>query len=109
MTANHLVGGGDLTQHSVGIFSEDENAGVGFGLVFAVMLDPAHAGIPGSAGDVYWGGRFSTGFFVDPVEQICMAFMTQLMPSSTYPVRCEVNTRVQASIDDGPSIGRANG
>src|SRR3546814_2857405 len=41
MTANHLVGGGDLTQHSVGIFSEDENAGVGFGLGFAVMLDPA--------------------------------------------------------------------
>ncbi|MCW5646445.1 MAG: beta-lactamase family protein, partial [Sphingopyxis sp.] len=26
MTANHLVGGGDLVQHSVGIFSEAENA-----------------------------------------------------------------------------------
>src|SRR3546814_19879889 len=25
MTSNHLPGGGDLTQHSVGIFSEDEN------------------------------------------------------------------------------------
>src|SRR3546814_10782659 len=62
MTSNHLVGGGDLTQHSVGIFSEDENAGVGFGLGFAVTLDPARAGIPGSAGDFYWGGMFSTGF-----------------------------------------------
>ena len=100
MTSNHLPGGGDLTQHSVGIFSEDENAGVGFGLGFAVTLDPARAGIPGSAGDFYWGGMFSTGFFVDPVEEICMVFMTQLMPSSTYPVRREVKTLVHAAIDD---------
>lgn len=100
MTSNHLPGGGDLTQHSVGIFSEDENAGVGFGLGFAVTLDPAAAGIPGSAGDHYWGGMFSTGFFVDPVEEICMVFMTQLMPSSTYPVRREVKTLVHAAIDD---------
>ncbi|USI76981.1 serine hydrolase [Sphingopyxis sp. USTB-05] len=100
MTSNHLPGGGDLTQHSVGIFSEDENAGVGFGLGFAVTLDPAAAGIPGSTGDYYWGGMFSTGFFVDPVEEICMVFMTQLMPSSTYPVRREVKTLVHAAIDD---------
>lgn len=100
MTANHLVGGGDLTQHSVGIFSEDENAGVGFGLGFAVTLDPAATGIPGSAGDFYWGGMFSTGFFVDPVEQLCMVFMTQLMPSSTYAVRREVKTLIHAAIDD---------
>lgn len=99
-TSNHLVGGGDLTRHSVGIFSEDENAGVGFGLGFAVTLDPASAGIPGSAGDFYWGGMFSTGFFVDPVEQLCMVFMTQLMPSSTYPVRREIKTLVHAAIDD---------
>ena len=46
MTSNHLVGGGDLTRHSVGIFSEDENAGVGFGLGFAVTLDPAAAAFP---------------------------------------------------------------
>ena len=100
MTANHLVGGGDLVQHSVGIFSEAENAGVGFGLGFAVTIDPARAGIPGSVGDYYWGGMFSTGFFVDPVEEICMVFMTQLMPSSTYPVRREVKTMVHAAIDD---------
>ncbi|WP_338427167.1 serine hydrolase domain-containing protein [Sphingopyxis kveilinensis] len=100
MTSNHLPGGGDLTQHSVGLFSEDENAGVGFGLGFAVTLDPARAGIPGSVGDFYWGGMFSTGFFVDPVEEICMVFMTQLMPSSTYPVRREVKTLIHAAIDD---------
>ena len=42
MTANHLVGGGDLVQHSVGIFSEAENAGVGFGLGFGLIpINPA--------------------------------------------------------------------
>jgi CubicO group peptidase (beta-lactamase class C family) len=100
MTSNHLVGGGDLVQHSVGIFSEAENAGVGFGLGFAVTEHPAQTLTPGSAGDYYWGGMFSTGFFVDPVEEICMVFMTQLMPSSTYPVRREVKTLVHAAIDD---------
>ncbi|MBL0769671.1 beta-lactamase family protein [Sphingopyxis sp. DHUNG17] len=100
MTANHLPGGGDLTQHSVGVFSEDENAGIGFGLGFATTIDPARAGLPASVGDFYWGGMFSTGFFVDPVEEICMVFMTQLMPSSTYPVRREVKTLVHAALDD---------
>ena len=83
-----------------GIFSEAENAGVGFGLGFAVTEHPAQTLTPGSVGDYYWGGMFSTGFFVDPVEEICMVFMTQLMPSSTYPVRREVKTMVHAAIDD---------
>lgn len=100
MTANHLPGGGDLVQHSVGIFSEAENAGVGFGLGFAVTESPAQTLTPGSVGDFYWGGMFSTGFFVDPVEDLAMVFMTQLMPSSTYPVRREVKTLVHAAIDD---------
>ncbi len=89
-----------MVQHSVGIFSEAENAGVGFGLGFAVNESPAQTMTPGSVGDYYWGGMFSTGFFVDPVEQTCMVFMTQLMPSSTYPVRREVKTLVHAAIDD---------
>ena len=100
MTANHLVGGGDLAEHSIGIFSEDENAGVGFGLGFAVTLNPATTGIMGSVGDFYWGGMFSTGFFVDPLEQLAVIFMTQLMPSSTYPVRREIKTMVHAALDD---------
>lgn len=100
MTANHLVGGGDLTQHSVGVFAEDDSAGAGFGLGFAVTIDPARTGVPSSVGDYYWGGMFTTGFFVDPVEQLSIVFMTQLMPSSTYAVRRDVKTMVHAAIDD---------
>jgi CubicO group peptidase (beta-lactamase class C family) len=98
MTANHLPGGGDLTQHSKSLFSEAENAGIGFGLGFAVNIDPAATMIPGSKGEFYWGGMYSTAFTIDPVEDLIMIFMTQLMPSSTYPVRREIRTTMYAAL-----------
>ncbi|MEZ5710974.1 MAG: serine hydrolase domain-containing protein [Blastomonas sp.] len=100
MTANHLPGGGDLTRHSKSLFSEAENAGVGFGLGFATTMQPELTMVPGSSGDIYWGGMYSTAFFVDPVEEIIMVFMTQLMPSSAYPVRREIRTMLYAALED---------
>lgn len=67
MTANHLPGGQDLTQLSQSLFSESQNAGVGFGLGFATVIDPAKTLMPASKGEFYWGGAYSTAFFVDPV------------------------------------------
>ncbi len=99
MTANHLPGGRDLTQMSRGLFSEVENAGVGFGLGFATTMDPAAALSNGSAGDYYWGGMFSTAFFVDPAEDVILVFMTQLMPSNAYPVRREIKRMIYAALD----------
>ena len=84
---------------ALGSFSETAYEGIGFGLGFAMNLGEVASGQIGD-GDFYWGGMFSTGFFVDPVEEICMVFMTQLMPSSTYPVRREVKTLIHAAIDD---------
>ncbi|NJM50699.1 MAG: beta-lactamase family protein [Sphingomonadales bacterium] len=98
MTANHLPGGGDLTQHSTALFSEAENAGIGYGLGFGITIDPAATLIPGSAGEFSWGGMFSTTFFVDPLEDVCMIFMTQLMPSMTYPIRREIRTMLYAAL-----------
>ncbi|TMJ16671.1 MAG: beta-lactamase family protein [Alphaproteobacteria bacterium] len=98
MTANHLPDGQDLTQMSRSLFSEAVNAGQGFGLGFAVNLDPARTLLPGSKGEYYWGGMFSTAFFVDPVEKITMVFLTQLMPSSAYPVRRQLKTLIYAAL-----------
>lgn len=98
MTANHLPGGGDLTQHSKSLFSEAENAGIGFGLGFACNIDPAATTLAGSKGEFYWGGMYSTAFLIDPVEHITMVFMTQLMPSSTYPIRREIRTMMYAAL-----------
>ncbi|MBN8807168.1 MAG: beta-lactamase family protein [Sphingomonas sp.] len=98
MTVNHLPGGADLASLSRSLFSEATNAGVGFGLGFAVNLDPAKTMIPGSVGEYYWGGMFSTAFFIDPVERLHMVFMTQLSPSSLYPIRRELKTLIYAAL-----------
>ena len=100
MTANHLPGGVDLPALSVSLFSEATYAGVGFGLGFATTMDPAPTMIPGSAGDYFWGGAASTFFWVDPREELVAIFMTQLIPSSTYPVRRELRTMIYAALDD---------
>ena len=98
MASNHLPGGADLTQMSRSLFSESTNAGVGFGLGFAVVFDPPQTLIPCSLGEFYWGGAASTAFWVDPVEQVTAVFMTQLLPSSTYPVRRELRTLVYSAL-----------
>ena len=98
MASNHLPGGGDLTQLSRSLFSESTNAGVGFGLGFAVVFDPPQTLIPCSLGEFYWGGAASTAFWVDPVEEVTAVFMTQLLPSSTYPIRRELRTLVYSAL-----------
>jgi len=98
MTANHIPGGQDLTQMSKSLFSEAEMAGIGFGLGFATTIDSAATLTPCSTGDFYWGGMYSTAFFVDPVEDIIMIFMTQLLPSTTYPVRREIKTLIYSAL-----------
>ncbi|KIZ32841.1 beta-lactamase, partial [Rhodopseudomonas palustris] len=100
MTTNHLPGGRDLTALSRSMFSEATNAGIGFGLGFAVTMDPAQALLPGSAGDYYWGGAASTAFWIDPAEELIAIFMTQLLPSSSYPVRRELRTIVYGAITE---------
>ena len=100
MTANHLPGGQDLTQLSRSLFSEATNAGIGFGLGFAVNMDPAKALISSSKGEYYWGGAASTAFWIDPAEELAVVFMTQLLPSSTYPIRRELRTLVYSAFDD---------
>ncbi|MXP15643.1 serine hydrolase [Altererythrobacter confluentis] len=99
MTANHLPGGKDLTEISQSLFSEANNAGTGFGLGFATVIDPARTLIPSSKGEFYWGGAYSTAFFVDPVEQITMVFMTQVYPSSIYPIRRQLKTLIYSAVD----------
>lgn len=100
MTSNHLPGGGDLAGVSQSMFSESQNAGIGFGLGFAVTQNPAVAMLAGSAGEYYWGGMLSTFFFVDPVERIIAVFMTQVMPSSAVSVRRELKTLIYAALTD---------
>ena len=98
MASNHLPGGGDLTQMSKSLFSESDNAGIGFGLGFGTVIDATATMTHCNTGEFYWGGMFSTAFFVDPVDDVIMIFMTQLMPSSAYPVRREIKTMLYSAL-----------
>jgi CubicO group peptidase (beta-lactamase class C family) len=100
MTSNHLPGGRDLPAMSRSLFSEATYNGIGFGLGFSVTMNPALTLIPGSAGEYSWGGAATTSFWIDPAEELIAIFMTQVLPSSAYPVRRELRTMVYAAITD---------
>jgi CubicO group peptidase (beta-lactamase class C family) len=100
MTVNHLPDGSDLTHLSVGGFGEAGFTGVGFGLGFAVGQGPAATSMAGSAGEYYWGGAASTAFWVDPVEDLTVVFMTQIMPSASYPFRAQLRSLVYQALAD---------
>jgi len=95
MSGNHLPG--DLGALSTGGFAETSFDGVGFGLGFAVMLDPYKSHTIANVGEFYWGGIYSTAFWVDPVEEITAVFLTQLMPSSTHPIRSQLRQLVYSA------------
>ena len=88
MTMNHLPG--DLADMGRPRFAEMPFAGIGFGLGVSVLLDPARAQILGSPGEYAWGGMASTAFWVDPAEDMMVLLLTQLMPSSAWPIRREL-------------------
>jgi CubicO group peptidase (beta-lactamase class C family) len=100
MTRNQLPGGADLETFGRPLFAESVFAGVGFGLGFAVQLDPAASKTLCSAGEFNWGGAASTTFWVDPAEQVTVSFFTQLMPSSAYPIRPQLRQLVYQALVD---------
>jgi CubicO group peptidase (beta-lactamase class C family) len=100
MTSNHLPGGRELPEMSRSLFSEATYNGIGFGLGFSVTTDPAKTLILGSAGEYAWGGAATTAFWIDPAEELIAIFMTQVLPSSAYPIRRELRTMVYAAITD---------
>ena len=98
MTVNHLPNNQDLTEMSESAFSETPYAGVGFGLGFSVMLDPAKSQTTSDIGEYGWGGAASTVFMINPKEDMFIIFLTQLLPSSTYQVRRELRSLVYSSL-----------
>ena len=124
MTSNHLPQKGDLTSMGYTLYSDTwptgigmglgarynlrrgglrtqtPHDGVGFGLGGHVLLDPAAAQILGSPGEFGWGGAASTVFWVDPLEEMTAIFLTQLMPSSSYPIRRGLRVLANQAIED---------
>ncbi|MGH1491532.1 MAG: serine hydrolase domain-containing protein [Acidimicrobiales bacterium] len=96
--SNHLPGGQDLASMGQAVFSETKYDGVGFGLGFSVVVDPMASQVISSPGEFAWGGAASTLFWIDPVEELTVIGLTQLMPSSAYPIRQELKAMVYGAL-----------
>jgi CubicO group peptidase (beta-lactamase class C family) len=100
MASNHLPGRADLEAFGRPLYAEVSFAGVGFGLGFAVSQDAVAQKVLSTTGEFNWGGLASTAFWVDPVERITAHFFTQMIPSSTYPVRTQLRQLVYQALVD---------
>ena len=98
MTANHLPG--TIAELGPTPWTEASFEGLGFGLGVSVMGQPARARLSGSPGDYGWGGVASTVFWVDPLEDMTVLFLTQLSPSHSYPNRKELRALVYQALVD---------
>ena len=72
MTMNHLEG--------LQVGSRILRPGYGFGLDFAVHVDPTKSGLNGSVGEYNWEGLAGTLFWVDPQEEMIGLYMIQMLP-----------------------------
>jgi CubicO group peptidase (beta-lactamase class C family) len=98
MTRNHLPGGQDLETFGRPLYAESPFRGVGFGLGFAVVIDPVPGKVACSAGEISWGGAASTTFWVDQDAGLTVSFFTQLLPSSTHPIRPQLRQLVYQAL-----------
>jgi CubicO group peptidase (beta-lactamase class C family) len=98
MSTNQLPDGRTLEEHGFGGFTEVAYPGTGFGLGLSVVQDAGRTVSTTSTGNTSWGGLASTIFWNDPVEDMSVILMTQLMPAATYPLRPQLQQLVYAAL-----------
>ncbi|MFU8815577.1 MAG: serine hydrolase domain-containing protein [Pseudomonadales bacterium] len=74
-------------------------SGAGFGLGFAVVTDVPANRVIGSVGEYSWGGAAGTIFWVDPVEELLVVAMIQLM-GSPWGLRNEMKALTYQAITE---------
>jgi CubicO group peptidase (beta-lactamase class C family) len=91
MTSDHLGPGVKVESNLI-------PPGHGFGLGFAVRLQPGMAHYPGTVGQYFWGGRAGTQFWVDPKENLWALLMVQAPGQREY-LRVLIRNLVYAAVD----------
>ncbi|MBT3532919.1 MAG: beta-lactamase family protein [Rhodospirillaceae bacterium] len=100
MSVNHLPENKDMAAMGQPVWSESSSEGIGYGLGMAVVIDAATTQLIRSTGEYFWGGAASTAFWIDPAEDLFVVFMTQLLPSSFYPLRSELRVATYQALVD---------
>lgn len=88
MTVNHL---GDEIEYQ---------PGMGFGLGFAITLDPGLRGVLSNEGEFRWGGAYHTTYWVDPEEELVVTAFTQMGQTSGIDDQGKLRALVYQAIVD---------
>lgn len=87
MTTNHLI-------------DQPFRAGQGFGLGFSIVEDVGARGLPGSKGEYGWGGAYHSTYWVDPVEELVVVYLTQLIPAGGLDDQGRLRALIYQAIED---------
>lgn len=99
MATNHLSAGSGLAGFGEQPGVDAVDTGVGFGLGFGVVTSAVKNAVIGSVGEYNWGGAAGTVFWIDPVEELVVVSMIQLM-NSPWPLRADLKVAVYQALDD---------
>jgi CubicO group peptidase (beta-lactamase class C family) len=99
---NYLPEGREIADMALpGMFSESGYAGVGFSIGCGVNVDVAKTRLPGSLGEYFWGGAAATAFWIDPIEELAVVFMTQVIGSEArLTLRRDLRTLVYSAMTE---------
>ena len=101
MAKNHLtasITASGTGESPVSILGQ-RDMGAGFGLGFGVVTDTVKAGVMGSNGEFNWGGAAGTVFWIDPVEEMVVVGMIQLM-GSPWSLRSDLKVAAYQAITE---------
>ena len=87
MTTNHLT-------------DQPFRAGQGFGLGFSIVENVGARGLPGSKGEYGWGGAYHSTYWVDPVEDLVVVYLTQLIPAGGLDDQGRLRALIYQAIED---------
>jgi len=87
MTTNHLT-------------DQPFRPGQGFGLGFSIVEDLGARGLPGSTGEFGWGGAYHSTYWVDPVEDLVVVYLTQLIPAGGLDDQGRLRALIYQAIQD---------
>ncbi len=93
---NHLPHGATIS--SISSDEVPDYEGLGFGLGFSVVVDPAATAQITTPGEFAWGGAASTVYWIDPVEDLTVVAMTQLLPSGLHPMRSQLRALIYGAM-----------
>lgn len=99
MPANHLSADSGLAGFGEQPGVDAVDTGVGSGLGFGVVTSAVKNAVIGSVGEYNWGGAAGTVFWIDPVEELVVVSMIQLM-NSPWPLRADLKVAVHQALDD---------